>query len=175
MKPDIPHRIGWAIETLGVQGADSLLEVGCGRGVAIVLIAPKLTNGRILAVDRSAIAIAAAHQRCAPWENAGKVVFRCAELGKLTRDAGQFDKIFVINVNLFWTNPHAELTLIRKLLKPAGKLYLFYEPLASSQLDRIAGLISGKFSGSGLAVKKVVKKDDQAPLLCVICGPGNPV
>lgn len=171
----IPERIEWAVATLAVAGADSLMEIGCGRGVAITLIAPKLTSGRVLAIDRSATAIAAARKRCASWEKTGKVGFRCVELGELASDAGRFDKIFAINVNLFWTNPRAELTLVRKLLKPTGKLCLFYEPPASGQRDKIAGLISEKFSGSGLAVRKVVKQDGHAPLLYVMCGPDDPV
>src|SRR6266508_63397 len=76
MGSGIPERIGWAVETLAVRGDDCLLEVGCGRGVAIAQIAPLLTSGHVLAIDRSATAIAAAKAHNRKSEAAGKVTFR---------------------------------------------------------------------------------------------------
>ncbi|HEX4907919.1 MAG TPA: hypothetical protein VFW32_04950, partial [Actinomycetes bacterium] len=38
-----------------------------------------------------------------------------------------FDKVFAMNVNLFWVRvPAGELDLIRAVLKPGGTLFLFY-------------------------------------------------
>lgn len=168
MTRKLPERIGWAVETLEVTGADTLLEIGCGRSVAAALIAPRLTSGRILAIDRSASAIAAARAGNDP-EWARKTSFRQTALADLTGAEGPFDKIFAINVNLFWTEARAELPVVRKLLKREGTLYLFYEPPSAAQRDRIAGLVKEGFKDSGLTVDKVVKKDDGAPLLCLTC------
>lgn len=176
MKPDIPHRIGWAVETLAVQGSDSLLEAGCGRGVAIALIAPKLTSGRILAVDRSATAIAAARARNKTWEASGKVAFLASVLADLAAGKDRYDKIFAINVNLFWVDPRAELAVVRKLLKEEGKLYLFYEPPAAAQRRKIAELVSAKVAGSGLRVEETMMADRHGvSLLCLICRPDDHV
>lgn len=165
----IPERIGWAVETLAVEEADSLLEIGCGRGLAVGLIAPKLKSGHLLAIDRSATAITAAKRDNQTWAAQSRVSFRQEALAELA-EVGPFDKIFSINVNAFWTDPRAELPLLGTLLKKDGRLYLFYEPPAVTQRDKIAGLIEAKFAGSGLAVKKVLRKDGAAALLCVICG-----
>lgn len=169
MSANLPERLVWAVETLKVKGADTLLEIGCGRGVAVSLIAPRLTSGRILAIDRSATAIAAARKAGRDWEKAGTAAFRQAALADLAGSEGPFDKIFAINVNLFWTDARAELPVLRESLKRAGGLYLFYEPPAAAQRDRITRLVKEKFANSGLTVEKVVKKDDMAPLLCITC------
>lgn len=170
MASKIPERIGWAVETLAVRPSDRLLEVGCGKGLAISLIAPRLKSGRILAIDRSATAIAAARKMGGDGEMVGKALFRHAALADLDGGEGPFDKVFAINVNLFWTDPGPELPVVRILLKKTGRLFLFYEPPAAAQRDRIARLVKEKLAGSGLTVMKSVQKDDDAPLLCLTCG-----
>ncbi|HTN97924.1 MAG TPA: class I SAM-dependent methyltransferase, partial [Nordella sp.] len=152
-----------------MRGSDSLLEIGCGRGVAVPFIAAQLKAGRILAIDRSATAIVAARKAGKNWESAGKAAFRHSALADLTGAEGPFDKVFAINVNLFWTDPRGELPVVRQLLKKTGRLFLFYEPPVTVQRDKIAGLITENFQGSGLMIEKTVKKDDGAPLLCLTC------
>jgi cyclopropane fatty-acyl-phospholipid synthase-like methyltransferase len=97
----LPKRIGWAVARIAAEGVDSLLEVGCGRGVAVAQIAPGLTSGRILALDRSASAITAARERNRKWEALGKAHFLHSPLRDLADEGERFDKIFAINVNLF--------------------------------------------------------------------------
>lgn len=167
MAARIPERIGWAVETLAVRPADSVLEVGCGKGLAVSLIVPQLKSGRILAIDRSATAIAATGK--GGQETVGKALFRHAALADLDGSEGPFDKIFAINVNLFWTDSKNELPVVRKLLKKTGRLFLFYEPPAAAQRERITRLINEKLAGSGLTVVTSVQKDGDTPLLCLTC------
>jgi SAM-dependent methyltransferase len=111
---------------------DHLLEVGCGPGVAVALVCEHLAGGRITAIDRSATAIARATRRNAECIAAGRAVLRTAALeslrpADLPEGPGGFDKVFAMNVNLFWVrDPARELDLIRALLQPGGALFLFY-------------------------------------------------
>ncbi len=59
----IPDRIVWAIDHLGIEPGDRLLEIGCGRGVAMAEITPLLINGHITGLDRSDSAISSAEER----------------------------------------------------------------------------------------------------------------
>jgi SAM-dependent methyltransferase len=164
-------RIGWAVARIAAQGPDSLLEVGCGPGVAVALIAPRLTSGRILALDRSESAITAARERNRKWEALGRARFLHSPLRDLADKEGRFDKIFAINVNLFWLDAKAELPLIKRRLKDKGRLYLFYEPPHAQRRQEIAGKIATRLSGSGLLVTETVMEDVQgAPQLGVIAG-----
>ena len=65
-----------------------------------------------MAVDRSATAIGRAARRAAACVAAGKAVLRTAALESLTPDdlldgREGFDKVFAMNVNLFWVRAPA--------------------------------------------------------------------
>jgi SAM-dependent methyltransferase len=120
------------VDVLAPAPDDHLLEIGCGPGVAVAAICQRLTGGRIVAIDRSATAIARATRRNADCVAAGRAVLRTVALEDVgpadLAGAGRgFDTVFAMNVNLFWVrSPARELELIRSLLRPGGRLALFY-------------------------------------------------
>jgi SAM-dependent methyltransferase len=127
-----PERIRWAVRVMAPDPGDRLLEIGCGPGVAVSLVCEQLTGGRITAIDRSPTAIRRAAARNAGHVAAGRAVLRTADLESLRptdlpEGPGGYDKVFAMNVNLFWVRtPAPELELIRALLAPGGALFLFY-------------------------------------------------
>jgi SAM-dependent methyltransferase len=129
---EIPERIRWAVRVMAPAPDDHLLEIGCGPGVAVAHVADQLHGGRITAIDRSATAVDRAARRNADAVASGKVVLRTAALeslrpAELLQGGDGFDKVFAMNVNLFWVRtPTRELDLIGALLKPGGALFLFY-------------------------------------------------
>ncbi|WP_327084956.1 class I SAM-dependent methyltransferase [Nonomuraea sp. NBC_01738] len=136
----VPERLVWAVDTLGVRHGERILEIGCGRGVAVGLIRER--GGEVTAIDRSAKMIAIARER-----NPGA----CFMISAVEDDrlSGPYDKIFSVNVNLFWTrSPARELEIIRRLLAPGGRLYAFYEsPGGRDQSAKVAeGFVAGGFS-----------------------------
>jgi len=138
----VPERITYAVEKLAVQPDERILEIGCGRGVAAELICARLKGGTMVAIDRSAVAIEAARKRNAEALTGGRLILHQVSLDELPDDIGPFDKVFAINVNLFWTGPAtAELDLIRRLLKPDGTLHLFYEPPSPSQAVHLSATL----------------------------------
>lgn len=139
------------LEALSPDPTDRLLEIGCGRGVAVAAICERLTTGTILAIDRSATAIAAARCRNAAAVRASKAAFTTVALADLAVGLERFDKIFAVNVNLFWQGAADELVVIRRLLASRGRLHLVFEPPTAAQVDRIvreavATLEAGSFS-----------------------------
>jgi len=134
----VPDRVRRAVEALSIRPADRVLEVGCGNGGAVSLICERLRSGRILAIDRSTPMIALAKQRNEKHIASGKASFRAIDLIALPA-AETFDKIFAVNVNTFWRRPVSrELALLKKLLRPKGSLYLFFESPAPHAHDLAA-------------------------------------
>lgn len=126
-RPDIPARIAWAVDLLDLAPADRVLEFGCGPGVAAGLAAQRLTEGSVLAIDRSATAISRASARTAAHVDAGRVELAQVALADLRTDR-VFDVAFGVNVNLFWTGPaEAECRVLTDVLAPGGAVHLVYE------------------------------------------------
>jgi SAM-dependent methyltransferase len=158
----VPERIRWAVRILDPAPGDHLLEIGCGPGVAVSLVCEALTGGQILAIDRSPTAIARATRRNAGCIAAGKAVLRAAALeslqaADLLEDRQGFDKVFAMNVNLFWTrSPARELDLIRTVLQPGGSLSLFYGYGTSSQGPRrVPRVLFDHLRDAGFTVERV--------------------
>jgi SAM-dependent methyltransferase len=79
------------------------------------------------------------------------------EAADVLREGERFDKVFAMNVNLFWVrSPGRELDLIRRLLRPGGALYLFYgydgaSPPAGAA--RVPQALTGHLTEAGFAVE----------------------
>ncbi|WP_157252126.1 SAM-dependent methyltransferase [Nonomuraea typhae] len=166
----IPVRLTWAVDVLDVRAGERVLEIGCGRGVAAQLVCER--GGLLTGLDRSATAIRAAEERNAAHVAAGRAVFRlgaledglggpAAAVGGLGQ--GGYDKVFAVNVNLFWTrSPARELAAIRGALARGGALYVFYEP--PGRVEELAVKVSGALEAGGFAVETLRAEPG---LLCV--------
>ena len=105
MAKQVAERMLWAVETLAVEPSDHILEVGCGRGVAVSLVCEKLTDGRITAIDRSEMMIAMARKRNREHISAGKAVLKAISLAEADFGDERFDKVFAFHVREMWMQP----------------------------------------------------------------------
>lgn len=126
------ERLVWAVGVMNVQPADRVLEIGCGHGVAVSLIAEHLTTGRILGIDRSARMIEMARHRNRVHLDAGKVELQTVALADADFGDRQFDKVLAFHINVFWRDPVRELEVLERHLATNGAFYLFDQPLARS-------------------------------------------
>lgn len=151
MATGVPERLRWAVELLDPQGPDHVLEVGCGHGVAAGLICARLTSGLLLAVDRSETALERAASRNAIAIASGRLVVQRGEIAKLEGlDRDSFDSALAINVNLFWTSdPAPELTVLRRALRPGGRLLLLWGVGDPTGPDRILPVVERALEGRG--------------------------
>src|SRR5215217_5983586 len=99
------ERFVWAVDTLALDPADRVLEVGCGHGVAVSLVCERLTSGRITAIDRSKKMIEMATRRNREQIAGGRAVLKTAALEKADFGNERFDKVFAFNVAPFWLQP----------------------------------------------------------------------
>lgn len=173
----IPQRLVWVVESLAVDPADRLLEIGCGSGIAVSLICDRLVDGTITAVDRSAVAIEAAERHNAEHVRSGKATLQRVELAAAELDGETFDTIFAVNVNLFWVRRATrEVRLIERILRPTGALHLFYG-YGKPETTRTRGVVdrlAASLSEGGLAIDDVVPPSpDSAHMLRVTARPGS--
>ena len=174
MSSTIPERVLWAVETLAVEPGDRLLEVGCGPGVAISLIAERLDGGTITAIDRSSVAVERARWRNTGHVESGRATIRKAALEELEPGGERYDKIFAVNVNVFWVgDARAELDLIKSLLAPDGSLFLFYGGApAEARTTPIADIVLGALTRHGFSATRLTPPAG-SPLLGFVARPAT--
>ncbi|WDV50930.1 class I SAM-dependent methyltransferase [Streptomyces coeruleorubidus] len=151
---DVPERLTWAVQVLDPAPGDRVLEIGCGRGVAVALIRDRLVTGTVTGIDRSAKAVEAARRRNSDALATGRAAFHTLALEDADFAISSFDKILAVNVNLFWTRPaDRELAALRRWLAPGGLLCLCWEPPDGKRTGEIAAKVEPAVAGHGFATE----------------------
>jgi SAM-dependent methyltransferase len=120
--PTASPRLAWTAELLSPAPSDRILEVGCGHGVLVSLLADRLTTGRVVGIDRSATMIEAAARRNRAALGAGRVRLQAKPLGDAELPDHAFDVVVSFNVRAFWTPPAPEWDVVRRVLAPRGRV-----------------------------------------------------
>ena len=171
MADAVAARLAWAMEVLDVRPADTLLEIGCGAGVAVSLVCERLRGGRITAIDRSEAMAALARRRNAAHVAAGTADVRAAALHEADLGDARFDVIFGVNVGLFRAHRAAEAAALRRLLVPGGSLFLFHHPPVAGKTRPLADATASVLREEGFDVREVrFDQRDPVPMACVVAG-----
>ena len=120
-------RLQRIVDRLDIQPGDCVLEVGCGHGVAALLVCERLDSGRLTAIDRSEKMVAAAARRNAAHVEAGRAEFLVASLEEADLGERRFHKIFAVRVALFEREPARGRALAERWLLPGGTLLTVYD------------------------------------------------
>lgn len=169
----IHPRFLWAVTILDIQPTDTILEIGCGVGIAVELVAQHLSSGTITALDSSAAMIARASKRNRTSISSGKVALFAGELTDVKLPTTQYDKIFAFNVSLFWKTPAQELQNIASHLLPDGALYIFHQP-PHDITKQVVEKTTDQLLEHGFEVVKITIEDMlPAPVSCIIARPAG--
>jgi ubiquinone/menaquinone biosynthesis C-methylase UbiE len=96
----------------------NVLDVGCGTGDFLRLLAPIVSPGEAVGLDLSETMIAEARQRSA--ENIDNLSFRVGSALDLPFQVGSFDRILATQVLLHIPDPWRALAEMKRVLAPSG-------------------------------------------------------
>jgi SAM-dependent methyltransferase len=165
------ERQAWAVDALGVEPSDRVLEVGCGHGVAATLVCERLDGGRLTAIDRSAKMIEMATRRNEKHVADGRAVFETVALERADFGEKRFDKVFGVHVADLWRSDEA-LAVVRWHLAPGGRLFVIDQApgwRAASDARASAEQVAEALRERGFAVgEPVVEELERAPVVCVV-------
>jgi SAM-dependent methyltransferase len=122
------QRNRWVVSLLDVQPAERVLEVGFGPGLAIAELARRASRGRVYGIDHSEVMVRQASKRNAAAIRAQRVVLLHASADGLPRLDERLDAIVAVNSAGFWPSPAEQLSELRGLLRPGGRIALASQP-----------------------------------------------
>lgn len=143
------------VERLDIKPGDRVLEVGFGPGMAIQLIAAKISSGKVTGIDCSEEMMKLATARNAAAISSGKVELRLGSVEALPFNSDTFDKALAINSMQVWPDAVAGLHETRRVLKPGGRVALGFTRYAGQSKEGLTAVLTA----AGFADAHVVDID----------------
>jgi ubiquinone/menaquinone biosynthesis C-methylase UbiE len=105
---------------LALNSGLNVLDVGCGTGDFLRLLAPMVSPGVAIGVDLSQTMIAEARQRSA--ENVANLSFHVGSILELPFPDASFDRVLATQLLLHVPDPLHALTEMKRVLTPSGMI-----------------------------------------------------
>ncbi len=169
LKSLAPARIKWALELLELTPDSSVIEIGCGSGIAAQRICEQLTGaGTYMGVDQSKAACDAAFARCKAYTPRMKAIFWNKPFDASDREPALFDRVLAVNVNIFWTGDGEQLRDIRRIMHHETRLVLVYETPSTEQRSKIARILKQRLEPLFGSVTTKLRTVAGKPMLAAI-------
>jgi ubiquinone/menaquinone biosynthesis C-methylase UbiE len=117
-----------AVELLGPQPGESVLDAGCGTGSALAEVRRRTPACDLIGIDRSETMIDAARKRLG--ENAS---LRTGAVEELAPDISGLDGALLLNVLYFCGADAAMVRAVHRRLKPGGRLVAYVTDRATME------------------------------------------
>jgi SAM-dependent methyltransferase len=117
-----------ALALLDIHPEDTVLEVGFGAGLGIERASELAGRGKVVGFDHSTLMVEEARRRNAKAIAAGRVELLLGGVELLSDLPTRFDKVFAINVYMFWQDPVAVLRALHGVMKPGGTIAVVLQP-----------------------------------------------
>lgn len=113
---------------LDIQPEDHVLEIGFGPGLSIEKAAKLASRGKVIGIDHSELMLRQATKRNAEAIRQGRVELRLGTPESMQALALRCDKVFAVNVFMFWKDPVTVLRSLRNVMKPGATIALTLQP-----------------------------------------------
>ena len=131
----------WGLQQLTVPKNAAILDVGCGGGRTIRILAALAPEGRVVGVDYSAASVAVSRDSNAHEIGAGQVQIEEDSVAALPFPDRTFDIVTAVETHYYWPNLPANVREILRVLKPGGTFALIAETYRGGPLRLLYGMV----------------------------------
>lgn len=169
------RRNAWTVDLLELKPSHRVLEIGFGPGIALQRVVRRLPEGFVVGLDHSSAMARQAAARNRVAIDAGRMVLVEAAVDDLARPelAGPFDRVYAVNVALFWDDPAAVFRRLAERLAAGGWLAITHQPRLGDRSDAAALAVARRLAAAmleaGLTDPRTERLTEISPIaVCVI-------
>lgn len=117
----------WGLEMINISDTDTILDIGCGGGRTISLLAKKTPKGKVFGIDHSPDCVKWSTEYNDPLIKAGQVDILQASVEKIPFKDNFFDLVTAVETIYFWPKIIENFREVRRILKPGGGFLIINE------------------------------------------------
>ena len=177
----------WGVGQVSLPRSGLLLDVGCGGGGTVGMLAKMAPEGRVFGIDTSEASVAVSRKANRPLIEAGRVAIIRGTVAALPYEDSGFDLVMTVQSHFFWPDPLSGAREIWRVLRPGGTLVIVSAVLRVEQQvmrrerwselvqisyqrpDRVQGMLS-----SAGFVEIVVNEDAARNRMCAVGTKASP-
>ncbi|MBN1810241.1 MAG: class I SAM-dependent methyltransferase [Anaerolineae bacterium] len=126
----------WGLEHIAIAPDAIILDVGCGGGGAVRILAQAASCGKVCGVDYSEDVLPTARRVNRALIKQGRVEIRQGSISNLPFPDDMFDLATAFETTHFWPSPADDLREVRRVLKPGGTLLIANEAYADARFEK---------------------------------------
>ncbi|MGY1636221.1 class I SAM-dependent methyltransferase [Geodermatophilus sp. SYSU D00742] len=151
------ERLAWAAAVVAPSAGERVLEVGCGHGVLVALLAGR--GAEVLGLDRSPAMVAAAARRNRAAVEAGRVRLQAAQLLDADLGSGPFDVVVSFDVRAFWdAGAPRTWDVVDRVLACDGRVVVAFSLMTAGADGPVVDAVTRLGADRGLAVHAVHRR-----------------
>jgi ubiquinone/menaquinone biosynthesis C-methylase UbiE len=125
----------WGLEHIAIPPDAIILDVGCGGGGAVKILAQTACRGKVYGVDYAEDVLPTARRINRALIKQGRVEIKQGSVSDLPFPDDTFDLATAFETTMFWPSPVDDLREVRRVLKPGGILLIANEAYADAGFE----------------------------------------
>lgn len=125
----------WGLEHIAIQPDAVILDVGCGGGGAVKILAQAASRGKVYGVDYAEDVLPTARRVNRAPVKQGRVEIKHGSVSALPFPDDTFDLATAFETTIFWPSLVNDLREVRRVLKPGGVLLISNEAYADARFE----------------------------------------
>jgi ubiquinone/menaquinone biosynthesis C-methylase UbiE len=125
----------WGLEHIAIQPDAVILDVGCGGGGAVKILARAASRGKVYGVDYAEDVLPTARRINKALVRQGRVEIKQGSVSDLPFPDDTFDLATAFETTMFWPSLVNDLREVRRVLKPGGVLLISNEAYADARFE----------------------------------------
>jgi ubiquinone/menaquinone biosynthesis C-methylase UbiE len=125
----------WGLEHFAIAPDAAILDVGCGGGGAVKILAQAAPRGKVYGVDYSEDVLPTARRVNQALVKQGRVEIKHGSVSDLPFPDNTFDLATAFETTIFWPSPVDDLREVWRVLKPGGTLLIANEAYEDARFE----------------------------------------